>query len=364
MTSSLCRSALLVLVSLASLAGCSASADMSSMMDSSGSGGGERSAVAPPDVGPGSGATGAGGASEPSSTSALTVGLWDDNLNFYHFERFLELDRVGPRLFSVEETQRAHDENAAAPGAKTALDVAFLLDTTGSMGDELAYLKKELVDIQTAVHARVADTRFGVVTYRDVGDAYVTRATPLDADPGVSRAALAREQASGGGDMPEAVADGLAASEGLGWRQAPNVAKVLFWIGDAEEKPGTHTRVADAIRAARSHGIHVYPIAASGVSARAELTMRSAAQYTGGRYLFLTDDSGIGAAHAEPIIPCYVVQKLDAAIRRVLRIEVSGVYEAAPEEERVRVSGRVEPNGRCAVVPSLRNGQASEAWVY
>ncbi len=63
------------------------------------------------------------------------------------------------------------------------------------------------------------------------------------------------------------------------------------------------------MRAARSLDVHIYPVASSGVDELTELTMRSAAQLTGGRYLFLTDDSGVGGAHMEPSIPCYFVTK-------------------------------------------------------
>ena len=59
--------------------------------------------------------------------------------------------------------------------------------------------------------------------------------------------------------------------------------------------------------------------------------MRSAAQLTGGRYLFLTDDSGIGNAHAEPHIPCYQVQHLSTLVARMIRTELTGVREEAQE---------------------------------
>lgn len=54
--------------------------------------------------------------------------------------------------------------------------------------------------------------------------------------------------------------------------------------------------------------------------------MRSAAQLTGGRYLFLTDDSGVGGVHKEPTIPCYFVTKLDDAPLRMVDTGLSGLY--------------------------------------
>ena len=44
--------------------------------------------------------------------------------------------------------------------------------------------------------------------------------------------------------------------------------------------------------------------------------MRAMAAATQSRYLFLTDDSGIGNPHAPPAIDCYRVTKLADADRR------------------------------------------------
>src|SRR5207248_5644804 len=56
------------------------------------------------------------------------------------------------------------------------LDLAFVLDTTGSMGDELAYLKAEIKGIAADVRGRFPQvrTRYALVCYRDegMGDAY------------------------------------------------------------------------------------------------------------------------------------------------------------------------------------------------
>ena len=111
----------------------------------------------------------------------------------------------------------------------------------------------------------------------------------------------------------------------LGWRQDES-ARILFWIADAPHHVGQENLVASALRTARAQGLHVYPIAASGTDDRLEYTMRSAAQLTGGRYLFLTDDSGVGGSHQEPHIPCYFVTRLASAMLRMVTIELSGEY--------------------------------------
>ena len=76
--------------------------------------------------------------------------------------------------------------------------------------------------------------------------------------------------------------------------------------------------------------------------------MRSIAQITGGRYMFLTNDSGVGLDHKEPSIPCYFVTKLDDAMVRMVDIEMSGVYREPPPEQIVRTGGN-PLNGSCTL---------------
>ena len=79
----------------------------------------------------------------------------------------------------------------------------------------------------------------------------------------------------------------------------------MFWVADAPQHPGDEQKVHDIVLGAEQKGIHIYPVASSDADGSAEMTMRDAAQYTGGRrYLFLTtDDSGVGNSHAEPHNP-------------------------------------------------------------
>ena len=64
------------------------------------------------------------------------------------------------------------------------LDLMLVVDTTGSMGDEIRYLQSELAAIIDGVKARhpQLDLRLGFVFYRDTGDDYVTSTVPLSAN--------------------------------------------------------------------------------------------------------------------------------------------------------------------------------------
>jgi hypothetical protein len=76
--------------------------------------------------------------------------------------------------------------------------------------------------------------------------------------------------------------------------------------------------------------------------------MRAVAAATQSRYIFLTDDSGIGNPHAEPDVDCYVVTQLATAIRRVLASQISGERVEPDPREVIRVMGRYD-HGRCVL---------------
>lgn len=210
-----------------------------------------------------------------------------------------------------------------------ALDLAFVVDTTGSMSDELEYLKAEIQGISDAVKRTYGEIeiRYALVTYRDHGDIYVTRTQDFT-NLANFRAKLNVESAGGGGDAPEAMDEAAVAMNELSWRPG-NVARVAFLVTDApahRERAMQFLRQADL---ARKRGIRLYTVAASGVDDQAEFLLRQAAELTLARYVFLTDDSGIGNSHAEPHIPCYQVQLLSNVVARMLRSELTGVREEA-----------------------------------
>jgi hypothetical protein len=190
------------------------------------------------------------------------------------------------------------------------------------------------------------------VVYRDLTDEYIVRWFNFRADTRDFRTALAAQSANGGGDYPEAPDQALAVANRLEWRPDAETARLLFWVADAPHHEENAERLAGALREAQRQDIHIYPVASSGVDELTELTMRSAAQLTGGRYIFLTDDSGVGGTHLEPSIPCYFVTHLDDAILRMVDIELSGSYREPSPEEIIRVGG--DPEDQVCTLPSDR----------
>jgi hypothetical protein len=240
-------------------------------------------------------------------------------------------------------------------GPKSTLDISLVIDTTGSMGDEIAYLQREFTALSTSISTKFPNStqRWSLVVYKDKTDPYIVRWYDFRSNANEFKAKLSEQSASGGGDFPEAPDQAFGIAHRLSWRTDANVAKLIFWVADAPHHTSNTTAFANVLRATRDKGIHVYPVASSGIDESTELTMRSAAQITGGKYLFLTNDSGVGGAHKEPSIPCYFVTKLDQAILRMVDIELSGKYREPAANEILRTGGNPQ-NGAC----TLLTGQA------
>lgn len=276
-------------------------------------------------LGSGSSSMGKGRYHKSLQSGVLTVGTVDDNADPSGYKKALEkLARERESLGMPEEiwklTPRAkrHD---ARPGG---LDVALVIDTTGSMGDELEYLKVELRGIALEISKEFPDVeqRWGLVVYRDEGDDYVTRRSDFR---GINAFidALGTQQAGGGGDTPEAMDVAMEESSRLAWRTDDATARVVFLVADApthEDRAAKH--FASAVQQHHDAGTAIYPVAASGVDPQAEAQLRVAAHATGGQYIFLTDHSGVGDHHAAPKVDQFKVEALNTAMTRMIRQEL------------------------------------------
>lgn len=199
------------------------------------------------------------------------------------------------------------------------LDLMLMIDTTGSMGDELTYLQKELQDVVERVEKEYAnsDIRLSVNFYRDEGDDYVVREFPFTDDIDEAVTDLRQQFAFGGGDYPEAVTDALnSAINNHKWRN--NSTKLMFLVLDAPNHDKDNDKLHDLLSSASEKGIRIIPVASSGVDSETEFLCRTMAMATGGTYTFLTDHSGVGGSHLEPTIGDYDVEMLNDMLVRII----------------------------------------------
>ncbi len=236
---------------------------------------------------------------------------------------------------------------ASGPATPGFLDLVFVVDATGSMGDELEWLTRDLNRIVTRATQGLPgiDTRYGLIVYRDIGDEFVVRSYAFTGSAGEMRRELRAQTADAGGDYPEAAAAAMEAAMALQWRRGHG-ERLLFQVADAPPHPEDSGRYLAAARVAARNNIQIFGLGASGVADEAEFLMRQAAAQTGGRYLFLTDDSGVGNAHQEPRVSCYLVTELGDLMARVLRSELTGQRIEPDPASVIRTVGSYQ-NGVC-----------------
>lgn len=205
---------------------------------------------------------------------------------------------------------------------KRALDLAFVVDATGSMGDEIAYLQSELLDVLNKVESNLKNTevRYGSVFYRDQGDEYVTRKFDFNDNADQLLKFIKEQNASGGGDFPEAVVEAMDVSVNeLKWN-TENSTKIMFLILDAPPHQSQQNidKLFKYVKAAAQKGITIIPLSASDIDKQTEYLMRTFALMTNGTYTFLTNHSGIGNNHIEPTVESYEVEKLNDLLLRLI----------------------------------------------
>ena len=201
-------------------------------------------------------------------------------------------------------------------------EICFVVDATGSMGDELNYVQAELLDVLQRVSSdnQSLSFRSSSVFYRDEGDAYVTRTSGFTSNHATTTEFIKAQSAGGGGDFPEAVHTALEKSiQELQWSSSAK-SRILFLLLDAP--PHKNSQVSQSIQTtikqAAEKGIKAIPITASGIDKETEFLMRYFGQVTNGTYVFVTGHSGIGNEHLIPSVGEYQVEYLNNLIVRLI----------------------------------------------
>lgn len=183
------------------------------------------------------------------------------------------------------------------------VEVAFVLDTTGSMSGLIEAAKENIWSIARSMASAqpVPEIRLGLVAYRDRGDAYVTRIVDLSPDLDSMYATLMDFRAGGGGDGPESVNQALYdAVHRLSWSAGGDSYRVIFLVGDAPPHMDYANDVPypETLKVAASRGIVVNTIQA-GQQPDTGRIWRAIAGLNQGRY-FQVGQDGNAVAVATP----------------------------------------------------------------
>lgn len=246
------------------------------------------------------------------------------------------IDRQGKRELEVK-FPFTRSEQKSIP-----LDIVFILDTTGSMGEEINRLKAtiEIIKLNLTSLSSRPKVRFGMVLYKDIGDEYRTRVIPLTGSlPGFQRD-LDLVEASGGGDTPEDLQAALeAAMTHLDWNR--NGIRLSFIITDAPphlDYEQEYTYI-EASKAARREGIKIYSVGTGGLDLMGEYILRQISQYTGAKYIFLTygeegeSEGGEPGSVSHHTGANFQTDKLEAIIIRFAREELAYLTDQPVDQE-------------------------------
>lgn len=229
--------------------------------------------------------------------------------------------------------------DAAVDPGRPHLDLAFLIDCTGSMSEEIDRIKSTVETIagRIAADPSAPILRLGLVAYRDRGDAFVTRTKDFTESVEDFGASLRPLTADGGGDTPEALNEALSDAFGrLSWRRETAV-RLAFVIADAPAhfyEDAQYTYV-DAMGDAAREGVKLLPISSGGADPFAEFQFRQLAVTTLGHFVFITEGGGstAGSGGSDYDVPeeQLRVEALDDLVVRLVKTELDA-YTRTPVE--------------------------------
>ncbi len=248
------------------------------------------------------------------------------------------------------------DTTRKLPGTRT-VDIAFVLDSTGSMSEEIASVKDTIRAVAKQLDTGNVNVRIAMVDFKDRTDEYVTKVRRFTTDINAFARSVESVQASGGGDTPESVNEGLSvALSQLDWSDQ-SVGRFAFLVGDAPPHLDYQdTSYAQSMKRANHEGVQIFTIAASGMDGLGQVVWRQIAQYTGGTNMFVLrggagpQSAGAGDAksscggthtnYASGNLDTLIVQKVQRELRALdsnpLRIAGLGQDERAkPCSERL-----------------------------
>ncbi|XP_045198145.2 uncharacterized protein LOC123552496 [Mercenaria mercenaria] len=220
------------------------------------------------------------------------------------------------------------------------LDLAFIMDTTGSMGSYIDSARQNIRTLVDKIAGRDnTDLRVALVEYRDHPPqerTFVTRTHDFTRSIKTMKRWLRKAHAHGGGDGPEAVAEGLYdVATKLSWR--PEAAKISVLISDApphglvpsedrsfqEGSPNGHDPI-EIVRDLTKREITLYSVGCEPSINKYKDFFMMLAYSTGGQYIPLSDpehliDAIIGGAQEEMSLQKFS-EYVEEEIKRVTAI--------------------------------------------
>lgn len=256
-------------------------------------------------------------------------------IDYQNQKKEITISREGKRINEVVIIDK-RETSSEIP-----LDIVFVLDTTGSMGEEIERLKTtiEIINLNITSFKPKPRVRFGMVLYKDRGDEYVTRIIPLTESLDEFKKELDMITAEGGGDTPEDLQEALKdLINSMKWNNKG--IKLGFIITDApphlDYKDQKYTYV-NAVKDAKKMGIKIFSVGTGGLDITGEYILRQISQYTLGKYIFLTygerkeSEGGVQGAVSHHTGENFTTDKLESIIIGLVKEELSNLVEGKIE---------------------------------
>ncbi len=249
----------------------------------------------------------------------------------------LMIDRQGMREISIlMDMPRTVEQNIP-------LDLLFIMDTTGSMGEEINRLKNtiEIINLNLASLSTKPRIRFGMVLFRDRNDEYTTKIIDFTDDLDKFSTELNKVTAFGGGDAPEDMQSAmLAALTKMKWND--NGIRIGYLITDAPPHLNYNQEYTyiNAVHDARKAGIKIFTVGTGGLNLMGEYILRQISQYTYAKYIFLTygekdeSEGGKEGSVSHHTGANFQTDKLESIIIRFAKEELSFISDQPlPEDD-------------------------------
>lgn|GEM_PF-4618324 len=147
------------------------------------------------------------------------------------------------------------------------LNVSFVIDATGSMQAGINWVKNELTRAMAAFALVSKEPRVGVTFYRDKNDEFIAQTSAMVGPTGIRNLIdwVGKMKAEGGGDMPEAVREGLTDSvQRNPWPPAKDARKIIILVADAPPHEATQAEVEKGVAAlAKERRFRFYTVSLS-----------------------------------------------------------------------------------------------------
>ncbi len=211
------------------------------------------------------------------------------SLFFNSKENLIEKKTVAYNATTIQNTK-------VTPHPTKNAEIAFCLDSTGSMSGLIGTAKEKIWDIVSdlAQDGDIDTLKVGMVFYRDRGDDFVTKQIAMTTDLDEAYTELLAMNAAGGGDSPESVNQGLhEAITKMQWSTDKNTYRTIFVVGDCPPHMDYQDDVkyTESCKLAAKKGITINTIKLGNSCTEAIAHFKNMASCTNGEYLRLDQNA-------------------------------------------------------------------------